>query len=105
MTSSRLASFFNEAVQWDALFIYDDVISHLLDEAIRLSRVRVMLSKEATEVTRAITRSWIQQYGPMRYLISDSDSALTSHVDAVWADRHSIQLRTRPSGAHAPMVE
>ena len=105
MTTSRLASYFNESVQWDAIFIYDDCLSHCLDEAIRLTRVKVLPDREAQTIISSITRSWIQHYGPMRYLISGGEGAMTSQIAAVWADRHCIQLRTKPSGAHAQTVE
>ena len=94
MSTARFATHFNETVQWDAIFIYDDMLSHCLDEAIRLTRVRILPNKEAPTIISAITRSWLQHYDPMRNLISDGESAMTSQAAAVWADRHCIQLRT-----------
>ena len=105
MTTTRLASFFNEAVQWDIIYVYDDMLSHCLDEAIRLTRVKILPSRSAPDIVNTITRQWLQHYGPMRYLISDGESGLSSDVAATWADRHCIQLRQKPSGAHAQMVE
>ena len=105
MTTSRLSTFFNETIQWDALFIWDDILSHCLDEAIRLSRVQRIPDRSTDSIVSAITQSWLRHYGPPRYLIADGESGLDSHGSAVWADRHCIQLRTRPRGAHAQTVE
>ena len=41
-SSTRLASMFNEVVQWDILFHRDVLISHLLDEAIRYGVASVL---------------------------------------------------------------
>jgi len=105
MTRTTLATHFNELVQWDIVFIREDMLSHCVDEAIRLTRVAVMPDKTAESVTSAITRSWIRQYGPMKYLTADGECALTSHDAAIWADRHGIELRIKPPGAHAQLVE
>ena len=53
MTTTRLASYFNETVQWDALYIYDDILSHCLDDAIRLTRVKILPDRAASAKTHA----------------------------------------------------
>ena len=105
ITRTRLAQHFNEMVQWDILFLYDDAVSHCLDEAIRLTRVAVLPSKTAESIISTITRQWLRHYGPMKYLTADGESGLSSSVAAAWADRHSIELRIKPVGAHAQIVE
>ena len=90
----------------------EDALSHCLDEAIRLTRVAILpkhengeYKRDADTIISAITQTWIRHYGPMKYLTAFGESALAGLEAAKWASRHSIELRTKPVGAHAQMVE
>ena len=63
MTQVRIAKTFNEAVQWDILFVYDDMVSHMVDEAIRWAAGGKRASAEATDLITNITHFWLDLTG------------------------------------------
>ena len=77
-TSTRLATSFNEAVQWDILFYKQYMISHLLDEAVRWSAGSVLARKDATSIIESITCDWLRLHGGMKVLIADGETGLAS---------------------------
>ena len=72
-TSTRMATSFNDTVQWDILFYKQYMISHLLDEAVRWSAGSILARKDAPALTEAITCDWFRQYGPMQVLVADGE--------------------------------
>ena len=74
-TSTRLATSFNDIVQWDILFYKQYMISHLLDEAVRWSAASVPAHKNSTAFVKAITCDWIRPHGPMQVLVADGERA------------------------------
>ena len=105
MTRVSLAQDFNQMVQWDILFYKDVMLSHMMDEATRWCSFVVLASKEAVDILDCILMQWITIFGPMKILITDSESSLKSDEAAQFADRHSIQLKPVPKYAHADMIE
>ena len=104
----RLATAFNELVQWDICFVYEDALSHLIDECTRYSKLAILPPpepKSAETIIQTITRSWLRHFGPMRYLAADGESGLSSAAAAQWAHRHNIELKVKAPRAHAWMVE
>ena len=93
MVATRLATMFNERVQWDILFHKDWMISHLLDECTRWLVVSVLQSKSAESILEAITTTWLRPHGAMKILVADQEGGLVSDAAAVWADRWGIQLK------------
>ena len=77
----------------------------MMDEATRWCSFVVLLAKEAVNILDCIMMQWLSIFGPMKILITDSESALKSDEAAQFADRHSIQLRPVPEYAHADMIE
>ena len=73
IATSHLAKSFNEMVQWDALFMWDDAISHCIDEAIRWTAAVVLKDSEATTVITPLMESWVRPYGPMKLLVTDRE--------------------------------
>ena len=74
-TSTRLATSFNEMVQWDILFYKQYMISHLLDEAVRWSAGSILAKKDSSSLIKAISCDWTRLYGPMRVLVADGEGA------------------------------
>jgi len=105
MTTSRMARDFNEIVQWDILFHRKQMISHLLDEAIRWRVAALLMSKNAQALIEAIMTSWVRPHGPMKLLIADGERGLATEEVAQFLDRVFIQLKTKAPGEHAQMVE
>ena len=48
---------------------------------------------------------WIRQYGPPKTIVSDQEGALFLDEGAIWASRWSIELKSKPKGAHAHIIE
>eukprot|EP00973_Karenia_brevis_P024040 3316531-Karenia_brevis.AAC.1 len=101
MTTTRLATGFNEIVQWDILFWEGVMISHCIDEAIRWSAGRVLFKKAAADIIKCITVDWIRPHGPMRILVSDQEWGIMGEESAQWLDRSQIQIKTKEPGSHA----
>ena len=77
-TSTRLATSFNDTVQWDILFYKQHMISHLLDEAVRFGAGSVLASKDSLALVEAITCDWLRIHGPMQVLVADGEKGLAS---------------------------
>ena len=105
MTSSRLSTRFNEVVQFDLVFIEDKIVGHLIDEATKWSVVDVLENRETSTILSFITNRWLRTFGPITTIISDQEGAVYSEEGAIWAEKKSIQLRPKPKGAHAAIVE
>ena len=104
-TSTRLATCFNDTVQWDILFYRQHMISHLLDEAVRWSAGSVLAHKDAPSLIKAIAQDWIRTNGPMKVLIADGEKCLASEEVSQCLDRWQVQLKVKAPGEHAQMVE
>ena len=105
MTSTRLATSFNDVVQWDILFHRRAMISHIMDECIRFAAGSILVSKNANGLIRAITTDWLRPFSAPRVLIADGESGLTTEEASQWLDRSQIHLKTKAPGEHAQMVE
>ena len=105
MTRTSLAQDFNQIVQWDILFYKDVMLSHLMCEATRFCSFVILASKEAADILDCILMQWITLFGPMKLLITDSESALKSDEAAQFASRHGFQIKPVAKYAHADMVE
>ena len=105
ITTTKLATAFNEVVQWDIVLHRRLMISHLMDECIRWAVGSVLASKEANSLIEAITRDWLRPYSAPRVLIADGETGLTTEHASQWLDRWQIQLKTKAPGEHAQMVE
>lgn len=105
MTITRLANGFREIVQWDILFIEDIMISHCIDEATRWSAGGILENKDAMSLCRSLLWNWIKPYGPMKLLVTDSESSIFSEELGTFLSRHGIQAKPKATGAHANIVE
>ena len=104
MTRTRLATEFNQMVQWDLLFVGDWKLSHCLDEATWSIFPRVE-SKSPIHNLGSITLRRIRPYSPMKLLTTGREEALNSDEASNWADKWGIEISLRPKYAHADMVE
>ena len=104
-TSTRLATCFNDTVQWDSLCYKQYMISHFLDEAVKWSAGSVFAHKDANSFIKSITCDWIRPFGGMKVLIADGEKGLASEEVSRWLDRWQVQLKAKAPGEHAQMVE
>ena len=101
ITTAKLATAFNEFVQWDILFHRRLMISHMMDECIRWAAGSILASKEAIALIEAIKRDWLRQYSAPRILIADGETGMTTEQASQWLDRWQTQLKTKALGEHA----
>ena len=104
LTNVRLATDFNQAVQWDILFHRKIMVSHFLDEAIRCTAGSILKGKSAEDLIAAISTHWIRHFGPMGVLIADGEKGLASEEVAQFLDRALVQLKTKDLGEHAQIL-
>ncbi|CAK0873269.1 unnamed protein product [Prorocentrum cordatum] len=105
VTSLTFTTTFNEGIQFDLLFLDDGIVVHLIDMCIRWAQGLFVKSKEPGDVLPAITHIWFRVHGPPKFITSDQEGALFSDEGAIWADRWKVDLRPKPKGAHAHVIE
>ena len=106
MTSLIITSQFNEGVQFDLLFLEDGmIVAHMICLCIRWAQGDLVKDRESKTVLAAIDHFWIRVYGPPKVITSDQEGALFSDEGAIWASRWSIELKSKPKGAHAHVIE
>ena len=105
MTSLSFTIYFNEGVQFDLLFMDDGVVAHLVCMCIRFAQGEFVASKEPAAILDALSHFWIRTFGAPKFIVSDQEGALFSDEGGIWADRHGIDLRPKPKGAHAQIIE
>lgn len=105
LTNVRLATDFNQVVQWDILFHRKFMVCHLLVEAIRWTAGSILKGKTAEDLIAAISTHWIRRFGPMGVLIADGEKGPASEEVAQFLDRALVQLRPKAPGEHAHIVE
>lgn len=82
VSTTRLATGFNEIVQWDALFIDDVMAFHCIDEATRWSAGDIFASRSAIHIIENITQTLLRPYGAMWILVTDQETELTGEEAA-----------------------
>jgi len=105
ITATRQSTQFNEVIQLDIVFGYDQPILHMLDECTRFTVATILPGRSAKEICDTISKAWITYFGPPGLIVSDRESGLVSEFASGWAERVGTSLKLRASGMHATMVE
>ena len=105
ITTTRLATDFNQVVQFDILFHKEFMIGVLIDESIRWTAADVLEDKAASTLIMFLTTMWIRPYGSMRLLVSDQEGGLMGEAIAQHCDRWNIEMKPKAPGEHAQLVE
>ncbi|CAK0801133.1 unnamed protein product, partial [Prorocentrum cordatum] len=105
MTISRLATGFNEMVQWDILYIGEQMVARMIDEATRWTVLYILERKTTIMIIAGITQGWLRLHGPMKLLIADIEGGLHGEEACQWLDRWGIEMKAKEEGSHAQLVE
>ena len=105
MASLSFTKEFNEGVQFDLLFLQDGIVVHLIDMCITYAQGTFVESREPEEVLPAIVRIWFRVYDVPKFIVSDQEGARFGDEGGIWADRWGVDLRPKPKGAHAYIIE
>ena len=95
----------NEQVEADILLYRDYMIWHMSDRADRWHAATPITGKDTATLCAAISRTWIQVFGPFRVLVVDGETGLKSAAAGEYFARHGITVRLRAPGQHAQMIE
>ena len=80
LIKASVAEHFNHRVQTDLFFIFEKTCVILIDECIRYCVVEILQRKTADEWMRVVFHNWIKIFGPMRFLVTDQEGALTTDM-------------------------
>ena len=103
---AAISEHFNHRVQTD-LFIFDKTFIILIDECIRYCIVEPLLRKTSEEWMKLVLHCWIRYFGPMRFLVTDQEGALTSDMIGKCCEKFNIHREFGGSQGHtsAPLAE
>ncbi len=88
---SHLAQVFNEVVQHDLFFLWDQTFILLIDEALRWKAGDHIANKLGPTIVRAFYYLWIRIWGPMQNILSDQEGGLLSTEATRMCDNLGIQ--------------
>ena len=103
--SVELAVKQNDQVEGDLLFYKDLIVWHMIDRADRWHAAIQVDDKSTGALCEAISKCWLQTFGPFKVLVVDGESGLFSTGANDFFQRHGIEVRPRAPGQHARMVE
>ena len=95
----------NEQVEGDTLFYKDYTIWHMIDRSDRWHAAMVIPNKLGSTLCDAITRTWIQIFGPLKFLIVDGEKGLATEEAEAMLNMYGTEIRPRAPGQHARMIE
>ena len=87
---SNLATTFNEVVQTDLFFLWDQTFQLMVDEAVRWKSGDHLPNKLGSTLVRNIVNMWIRLWGPPTYIMSDQEGGLVSTEATRFCDRFNI---------------
>ena len=90
LVKGHFAVHFNEIVQHDIFFLWDDTFMLLIDEATRWKTGDKLENKQGPTIVKALWQLWLRFWGPMQNLLSDQEGGLLSTPATKLCDRLSI---------------
>ena len=76
---AHYATQFNEIVQHDLFFLFDQTFMLLIDECIKYKSGDHLTDKRGPTIARALYNLWIRVWGPPQNLLSDQEGGLLSN--------------------------
>ena len=95
----------NEKLEADILFYETWMIWHMIDKADRWHNGVQVLGKSSPELQEAIATTWLQLFGPFKFLIIDGEKGISSKETIAFLKSFGCQLEERARGQHARMIE
>ncbi|CAK0848314.1 unnamed protein product [Prorocentrum cordatum] len=87
---SFLATVFNEMVQHDLFFLWDETFMILIDEATKWKTGDHLINKTGPVLVKALNYLWIRIWGAMQNLLTDQEGGLMGHEATKLCDRLEI---------------
>ena len=85
---AELATGFNNVVEPDLFFLWDETFILMIDQCIRWKTGQELASKKPHDLLKALIFLWIRIWGPMGKLITDQEGGLVSNEATAFFDRH-----------------
>ena len=105
VTTYDLPDKFNERVEMDLMFVYDKVVATFVDCATRWCHTVIIKDKKEQSMLEALD-SWCAIHGPMKKLVTDSESAIyRDRVTQEALKRRGIQHIPRARGQQIGTVD
>jgi hypothetical protein len=95
----------NDKVEADIMFYKTWQIWHMIDKADRWHNGVEVLGKTSVELQEAISTTWLQIFGPFKYLIIDGEKGISSKETLAFLKSFGCELLERAKGQHARMIE
>ena len=73
---AHYATQFNEIVQHDIFFLFDQTFMLLIDECIKYKMGDHLHDKQGPTIVRSLWKLWIRVWGPPQKLLSDQEGGL-----------------------------
>ena len=87
---AHYATYFNEIVQHDLFFLFDQTFMLLIDECIRYKMGDHITDKRGPTIVRALYKLWFRIFGPPLNLLSDQEGGLLSNECTRMSDKLNI---------------
>ena len=81
---------FNDIVQHDLFFLFDQTFMLLIDECIKYNMGDHLTDKRGPTIARALYKLWIRVWGPSQNLLSDQEGGLLSNEATRMFDKLNI---------------
>ena len=86
----HLATHFNQVVQHDLFFLFDETFMLLIDEAIRWKTGGHLATKQGPDLIKALLNLWIRLWGPPCNILTDQEGGLVSNEATAFFSRLNI---------------
>jgi len=88
---SHLCTYFNQVMQYDLFFLWNQTFSLMIDECTRWKMACWIPDKKGPTLTKNILEAWIRYWGPPACIASDQEGGLLSEIGSQLFDRLNIK--------------
>jgi hypothetical protein len=96
---------FNSQVEADLMFVYDNIIFHMIDRTTRWYQGWLISDKEETTLMDRIDE-WCRLHGPMKEFIMDQETGIQASATVLeFFNRRGIKYDPRAKGQQVPYID